>query len=934
SWERTLYRKLRACRAVIALCTDHYLRSNWCFAEIALARMEGKHLIALQVDPLSSDTPMPSILTEKQFIDLRTNVDEGYRRLWRGLKEMDLLGVAGEWEPNKSPYLGLDAYQEEHAPVFFGREDETQSAIEVLARGAPRLIMALGASGSGKSSLVRAGVLPRLRREPDRWLVVNPFRPGRDPFAELAGCWVQACRRYAPDEASRIGRAEDIRDRLEAGATQLVRQQARAVPPSEDGGGDVSSASDERLQRLMGQLEELSRQPPEPASRPLLDFLNWSVEDLRRICAAPSPSGATPGEALDSTPLVELADHLRRVSERRDARVLLVIDQFEEALGHDEHDDLCHRFLTLLRVSLEVEHSPLIVLGTMRSDFLGVFQHHAALRDIDFESLSLGPMKTEGMRRVIEEPAKLGTIELESGLADRLIADTETPDALPLLSFTLWVLWRDYHQNGKLDTRDYEALGGLHGAVATEADALLASATRDGKAGSLQRAFLHMARLTESGGYARQPVQWEMPELRPVHPILERFVERRLLVSRAESGSRMVEVAHEALFRSWQPLKTWLDNHRAELLLRQQLQRDAEVWEANHRAADNLWRGGRLQQAQELMRQGGRQVTTRDDNAIAAFVQAGVRRRNYQRWTMAGITCLVFIILAGFLGYAFIQRTRAEEQARIAEEQARIARAQTQLAEKQTEKFKISMIDLINQAADEVAAKIESRLSNWMVQLRTIRDEIDERGVELSDDNLQLTQRSLVRGIENHSDIVALQLFIEGVGHITPMKDYFRERLSQANVNPDEVFTPSQDDLPSYFVEKDISVKKLQLIPETDDWLTTILVPLTNKISDQNAVLAARINLDWLRQFLQQHRDNQLGKTIRLIDAEGKAILSDPKQHYDDNEIVEEALDLMGSDNISAITRPYTRPDGEARLGTFRFLHSFPWTVILDRKAP
>lgn len=98
SWEQTLYRKLRSCRAVIALCTDDYLSSQWCFAEIALARMEGK----------------------------------------------------------------------------------------LLDRGAPGLIMILGSSGSGKSSLVRAGMIPRLRRETDRWLVVDPFRPERDPIAALA----------------------------------------------------------------------------------------------------------------------------------------------------------------------------------------------------------------------------------------------------------------------------------------------------------------------------------------------------------------------------------------------------------------------------------------------------------------------------------------------------------------------------------------------------------------------------------------------------------------------------------------------------------------------------------------------------------------------------------------------------------------------------
>ena len=186
SWERTLYRKLRSCRAVIALCTDNYLSSHWCFAEIALARMEGKHIIALQVDPLSPDARMPAILSETQFIDLRTNPEEGYRRLWRGLKEEDILGVAGEWDPHKPPYLGLAAFQEEHAPVFFGREDETRVGLELLGRGSPGLVMAIGASGTGKSSLVRAGMLPRLRRETARWLVVDPFRPGRDPFTELA----------------------------------------------------------------------------------------------------------------------------------------------------------------------------------------------------------------------------------------------------------------------------------------------------------------------------------------------------------------------------------------------------------------------------------------------------------------------------------------------------------------------------------------------------------------------------------------------------------------------------------------------------------------------------------------------------------------------------------------------------------------------------
>jgi hypothetical protein len=187
SWEQTLYRKLRACRAVVALCTDHYLNSQWCFAELALARMEGKHIIALQVDPLSESSRLPAILTDKQLIDLRSNAEEGYERLWKGLEAQDLLGVAGEWDPKKPPYLGLIAYQEEHAPVFFGREDEARAGLELLSRGAPGLIMVLGASGSGKSSASAGGdgAAPTER---------GGSVAGRGPVPSRTGSLHRACR--------------------------------------------------------------------------------------------------------------------------------------------------------------------------------------------------------------------------------------------------------------------------------------------------------------------------------------------------------------------------------------------------------------------------------------------------------------------------------------------------------------------------------------------------------------------------------------------------------------------------------------------------------------------------------------------------------------------------------------------------------------------
>ena len=442
SWERTLYRKLRACRAVIALCTDDYLRSHWCFAEIALARMEGKPVIGLLADPLDASTTLPGILTERQLIDLRPGEDEGYARLWRALEQLDLKGVATDWNPKEPPYLGLNAYQEEHAPVFFGREEESLAGIELLDRGAPALVLVLGASGSGKSSLVRAGMLPRLRSRDD-WLIVDPFRPGRDPWAELTESLVRAFGRYAPDHFDESGAtaaaARPYPRRLvhvcPADAARRAREADRGLrrpprPPTT--GSAVSSICSRRCATIRRRSTARVR-----------NYLEWSLDDLRRLSAppgAPTPA-ATP--AADATPLLEAALDLRRLSHRRNARVLIVIDQFEELLGRENADEDVTSFLTLLRASLEAEHSP-----THRAvhDALRLPWPLSAPPGASGRRLREPLARADADRRhapVITMPARLAAIEIEDGLVDRLLADTGTPDALPLLSFTLWVMCRD-----------------------------------------------------------------------------------------------------------------------------------------------------------------------------------------------------------------------------------------------------------------------------------------------------------------------------------------------------------------------------------------------------------------------------------------------------------------------------------------------------------
>ncbi|NIL98145.1 MAG: protein kinase, partial [Planctomycetales bacterium] len=85
--------------------------------------------------------------------------------------------------PPACPYRGLFAFREEDAPFFFGREEFTRQLIEAAQRQA--LIAVVGSSGSGKSSVVLAGLLAHLLQKTG-WIVVK-FRPGSDPFQSLAG---------------------------------------------------------------------------------------------------------------------------------------------------------------------------------------------------------------------------------------------------------------------------------------------------------------------------------------------------------------------------------------------------------------------------------------------------------------------------------------------------------------------------------------------------------------------------------------------------------------------------------------------------------------------------------------------------------------------------------------------------------------------------
>ena len=166
-WEKTLYQAIDQSQAVIVIQTDNWIELKWCFVEFAQARALGKTIFPL-IESSVGDAPVRPISPDIQMLDLRQDREKGLKALSDQLSKIARGGAQKgfDWDPQRPPYPGLLAFEKDDAAIYFGRDDEINRLIEQLnacrTQGGRKLIAVLGASGSGKSSLLKAGVIPRL----------------------------------------------------------------------------------------------------------------------------------------------------------------------------------------------------------------------------------------------------------------------------------------------------------------------------------------------------------------------------------------------------------------------------------------------------------------------------------------------------------------------------------------------------------------------------------------------------------------------------------------------------------------------------------------------------------------------------------------------------------------------------------------------------
>ena len=346
--------------------------------------------------------------------------------------------VAGSAEKPVLPYPGLRAFRQNEAEYFCGRSQHRITLLTLLERS--RFLAVLGASGSGKSSLVTAGLLPdiargRLRQVPAGNHRVVSFSPGLNPFRAFARALGGALEAPA-DEIERL-----LRGSSAVGfARVLERYGERATPAS---------------------LPESSSMPPGRSSPP-------------RARAAEKSTSPTLIIVVDQfEELFRFAALERAEVERKD---------FLAARGGVPVVDGTHNeaqeFIDLLLQAVEQARWPVYVILTMRSDFLHrceTFDHLPGL--ISANQYLCPQLRLDQVEDAINVPAARSGASVAPELTNRILNDlSPETDQLPVLQHALARMWKlvaDDRPVPTLQLDHYREVGGLADAINRHGEEML-----------------------------------------------------------------------------------------------------------------------------------------------------------------------------------------------------------------------------------------------------------------------------------------------------------------------------------------------------------------------------------------------------------------------------------------------------------------------------
>jgi hypothetical protein len=644
-WERALNQAALRCEAVLFLVSRAWLASDWCLKEFNLAHRLNKRLFGILIEDIPVGD-LPATLTGTwQLVPLASGRDhimlrsimpgtqdeayvtfskEGLTRLRIGLERAGLDARFFNWppgdDPKRPPYRGLLPLEAADAGIFFGREAPTIEALDRI-RGmkdaaAPRLLVLLGASGAGKSSFLRAGLLPRLARDDRNFLPLPVIRPERAAINGEAGLLHSLDGAFA--------------------AHGIVKPRAEI---REAIGGGVSA-----LQPLLTELVEQTRIPlggeETGAKAPTLVLAIDQGEELFLT------DGVTEGTALLNVLRELLSD---------DAPAVLVI----VAIRSDAYEQLqtAKALAGIIQQTLSLTPMP-------RGAYQAVIEGPPArLKETD-RPLIVEAALTEALLSDIEEGGGRDALPLLAFTLERLYLEYGARGRLTL---------KDYDALGRIK-------GSIEAAVerafrAADSDARIPR-DRDARLALLRRGLIPwLAGIDPDTGSPRRLKARisEIPE--EARPLIDLLVGERLLSTDVadNTGERTIEPAHEALLRQWGSLQGWLQEDFAALTNLGAVKRAARDWAANVGGEDWLaHRASRLEDAEKLLLRVD--LASNLDATDRAYLAAcrekeknAVARDRRSRWLRIGAVAAVVPILAGFgVAYLTLQRDFAAGSFRLA----------------------------------------------------------------------------------------------------------------------------------------------------------------------------------------------------------------------------------------------------------------------------
>lgn len=580
-------------------------------------------------------------------------------RQW--LETHGVLGSQLTWPKEKgSPFRGLTPFEAEHAAVFFGRGRAIDEAARRLAEAAERgtsFLLIVGASGSGKSSLARAGLIPRLTT------------PG---VVEQVDVWRVAL-----------------------------------MKPSDGRAGPVSSLAT----ALFAALPELAQGDfPNPAA--LTDHLRSGGK------AAAQPvmrALARIGEA---------EQHKRHADRPLRTALVVLVDQLEELFEQTIADDESTTFADNLKQLVAGGKAWAVV--TLRADFYELMLKQPALKAMKEAgaSLDLVPPGAAELVEIVRAPAAAAGLVFERDphkgeLDARLLADAKTAESLPLLQFALRLLYEQRIEadgERRLTHSAYEALGGLQGAIAAEAERAVArfpAKTMD----ALPRLLRRLAGPGHDGKSLtlREVAQADVAADPDEAALVAALLGARILIAGTDAaGNSILRLAHDAVFASWPRAATAAQTSREFYRVRAEVENALRLWREHNRPKDRLIQTGiPLAEAEKLVADFSSELP---DELINYVRTSHKRARARQRLIAAAAMFFFFLaVVASGLGVLVNQARRAAVMA----EQAAVMAKQDALTQrdKATRSFKLAQ-----QTAESLVFDIGQGLRNVEgVRAETVR---------------------------------------------------------------------------------------------------------------------------------------------------------------------------------------------------------------------